>query len=436
MSGSIRRNLFWIGDYLSGNAIGQHYRELKKYNEDHVQGMDYQKAMLRALLNHAVSYSKFYSSYGNLPLDRFPVVNKSVLNQNYSQIIVDIANLPFQKGKMHIQKTSGSTGAPFAIPQDSRKRNRRIAELKYYGETVGFRSHETLCQCRVWTKWHKKNKWQSFRENIIPFNVVRMSDEVIEDLLEIVRSKKVQAIRAYASWYDSIIKYIIKSNYNIKDLKSLKVCFSSSEALDAFTQKQYKDLLGVDIVECYANEEGGVVGHQRRNDTNYYLNNASFLVEILKLDSDRPAEYGELGRVVITDLFNYAFPLIRYDTGDTAVLESGIEKSNNWPYISKLFGRKLDLVYDTSGRPIHPMSFARILKNIPGIIQWQFIQKARNDYELRLNTDKKIDYKKILDELEDVLGKECNVKILEVDEVPILESGKRKSVICDWSPSK
>lgn len=37
------------------------------------------------------------------------------------------------------------------------------------------------------------------------------------------------------------------------------------------------------------------------------------------MDSDEPAEPGELGRIVITDLFNYAFPILRYDNGDTAV---------------------------------------------------------------------------------------------------------------------
>lgn len=39
----------------------------------------------------------------------------------------------------------------------------------------------------------------------------------------------------------------------------------------------------------------------------------------LKMDSDEPAEDGELGRIVITDLYNYAFPILRYDNGDTAI---------------------------------------------------------------------------------------------------------------------
>ena len=97
------------------------------------------------------------------------MVNKAILNENRDKITIPIDKIPEQEGdKVHIQKTSGSTGTPFAIPQDTRKRNRRIAELKYFNEQVGFKSHEMLGQCRIWTKWQSKSKWQSFKENIIP----------------------------------------------------------------------------------------------------------------------------------------------------------------------------------------------------------------------------------------------------------------------------
>lgn len=433
MSGFLRRNLFWLGDRLHGSPIGKHFAELRTNNQDYKAGIVYQNERLEELLYHATAYSQFYNEYRGKGIHEFPVVNKAILNEYRNQLVIDGSHLPFQKGEMHIQRTSGSTGAPFAIPQDTRKRNRRIAELKYYGETVGFRSHEKLCQCRVWTKWHSKNRWQSYIENIIPFNVTKMDDAVIENLLRIVKEKKVKAVRAYASWFDAIIKYVMDTGYDLRNLKSLKVCFSGSEALDATTRAKFKDSLGIDIVECYANEEGGVIGHQKLCDANFYLNHASFLVEVLRLEDDSPVPYGELGRVVITDLFNYAFPLIRYDTGDTAIIEKGDKSSNYWPYLSKLFGRRLDLVFDAFGRPIHPMSFARILKNIPGIVQWQFVQKSADHYELRLNTNKKIDNDAVLDELKDILGTGANVAIVPVEEIPVLASGKRKSVLCEWN---
>ena len=47
---------------------------------------------------------------------------------------------------------------------------------------------------------------------------------------------------------------------------------------------------------------------------------------VLKLDSDEPAEPGELGRIVVTDYYNKTFPMVRYDTGDTGKMRVYYDK--------------------------------------------------------------------------------------------------------------
>jgi Coenzyme F390 synthetase len=88
-----------------------------------------QQQHLKDTLYHAVKNSPFYSVYKNCCISAFPVVNKAILNENYESICVPIEKILEQTGdKIHVQKTSGSRGIPFAIPQDNRKRQRRIAE--------------------------------------------------------------------------------------------------------------------------------------------------------------------------------------------------------------------------------------------------------------------------------------------------------------------
>ena len=356
-----------------------------------------------------------------------------ILNENKSLITVNISSIPEQETKtVHIQKTSGSTGTPFAIPQDSRKRYRRIAELKYFGEDVGFKSHEKLGQCRIWTKWQSKSKWQSFKENITPINVAKMDDDTLAYICDVVKKEKIVSMRAYASWYDKLVEYLESGKGYPKNFKSVKVVISSSEALNEDTRLKMKKLTGVPIVECYANEENGVIAQQKVGDNNYYLNNASYIFEILKLESDTPADYGELGRIVITDLYNYAFPMIRYDTGDTAILEKGNGISGGWDFISKLYGRKYDLIYDCSGKPMHPATISRCFKNFLEIKQWQFIQKGEKEYLLKLNAERSIDQNKIIQETLNIVGN-GNISIEFVDDIPVLASGKRKPVICEWN---
>lgn len=253
-----------------------------------------------------------------------------------------------------------------------------------------------------------------------------MDGETLGNLCKTIRNNKVVSMRAYASWYDKIVEYLEKNTERADDYRNVKVAISSSEALNEDTRIKMKKLTGVPIVECYASEEAGVMGQQKIDDTNYYLNHASYVFELLKLDIDELAKYGELGRIVITDLYNYAFPLIRYDTGDTAIMEKGNERSNGWDYISKLYGRKLDLVYDTKGNPTHPMNFTRVLKNIPQIIQWQLIQKEERSYHLKLNTKPGIDLVYVEKEIKTIVGDDAHITFEMVDHIPVLASGKRK----------
>ena len=432
----IKRNLFWLNDFIHGGIIRSFYNELALVNRNYEQGYTIQQESLKRILEHAKTNSEFYAKHTNVgggKITDYPVTNKYILSQNHDSVCIPSEKIPGQKDiPIHVQRTSGSTGTPFAVPQDVLKRKRRIAELKYYNAELGVLSHDMIGQCRVWTKWHSKSKWQSFRENIIPINVARMDDETCALLFSLVKENRIVLLRAYASWYDAVVNYMKSGKGKPEDLKTLRVCISSSEALNEETREGMMSLTGIPIVEAYADEEAGVMAQQRIGDTNYYLNHADYVFEFLKLDDDSPAEEGELSRIVITDLFNYAFPLIRYDTGDTAVFHRGNESSFGWTYITSLYGRRLDLVYDTDGRPVHPMSFARILKNIPGIIQWQLIQKDEKKYTVRLNMKEENSIDETLDEIRSVLGSDSEITTEYVNDIPVLASGKRKPVVCEW----
>lgn len=431
IGGFIRRTIYWTNDFFHGSPVGKHYREIRVVLNNRDEGEKMQDAALRSLLAFAKANCPFYAKYNPNDLQSFPVVNKNILISNHELVAVKAENIPEQKTKeIYVQRTSGSTGTPFAVPADTRKRNRRIAELKYFGMLGGFKSHEKLGQCRVWTKWHSKSKRQQFMENILAINISKMDNETVKNLVETVRKEHVVALLGYANWFDQVAQYLSE---NPVKLPSLKVIFTGSEMLKEQTRSELKRLIGCDVLERYSNEEQGILGQQHaKGGYEYYLNHASYFFELLKLDDDSPAEIGELGRIVITDLYNYAFPLIRYDTGDTAIMSNGNSLSNGWPYISKLYGRRLDLIFDVNGNPVQPMALARILKNLKGIIQWQFIQTGETSYKIRLNMADKTSTTECVSELQELLGENANIEIELVKEIPILASGKRKPVVNEW----
>lgn len=426
------RYTYWINDFLKGAPIGKQYRSIKFIMENKEKGEDLRQKYLNDILKHAVSHSLYYADCNPNDFKSFPIVNKNILRENYNLVKVSESNIAHQKGKMHIQHTSGSTGTPFYIPQDTRKRNRRVAELKYFGNIVGFKSHEKMVHLRIWTRWQNKSKIQSLRENIIAFDMSDLSDGKLKKLCDIIEKKKVVCLRGYASSFDLLAKYV-RDNHII--LPNLSIIIAGSEALQDSTRENVIKYIKCNIISQYANEENGILAQEGvlPDFNGFYLNHASYFFELLKLDSDEPAQYGELGRIVLTDFFNYAFPIIRYDTGDTAVFTK--DNDTSYECMEKLYGRRMDMVYTTEGIPIFPMVFCRILKYYDEIKQWQFIQKSKNHYELKVvSEDRKFSKEsEVFSELQNYLGKEAILSFNYVNEIPVLNSGKRKSVVCELS---
>jgi phenylacetate-CoA ligase len=139
-----------------------------------------------------------------------------------------------------------------------------------------------------------------------------------------------------------------------------------------------------------------------------------------------------LGRIVITDLFNYSMPMIRYDTGDIGMFENLPTKSNPFPVLKNIEGRKMDSVYDTKGKIISSfVIYFYFYKYYPLLKQHQFIQIGKKEYLIKLNTyTGSFEHEqKLIESIQEDFGKDAFVKISLVNEIPSLSSGKRKKVV-------
>lgn len=431
------RRKFWIKDFFSGSPVRKPYAEIKAFNNMRFEDAEnFRKLKLEDLLTYAQNHTQFYSKYPSLNLKDYPIMNKSTLLDRYEEICVPIEDIPGQSGRLHVQSTSGSTGTPFKIPQDYRKRQRRIAELKYFGEIVGFKSHEMLIHLRTWNRWQSKNQKQIKSENIIPFDISKMGDGELGELCRIINKNKAVCLRGYASSFDILARYMKEHNI---ECPSVRIIIAGSETLHDDVRDRVKSVMLCEIISQYANEECGILAQERvptkASDNPMYLNHANYIFECLKFDSDESAEYGELGRLVVTDFNNYAFPIIRYDTGDAAIFLEPDKYSNGFPVLGKLLGRRLDLCYTVEGKPLSPMMIGRVLKHYDQIKQWQFIQKGQKEYLLKVILRDGIEHNSLNDAvitLQESLGIDAEIKIEKVEDIPTLQSGKRKPVVNEW----
>lgn len=420
----LRKNIFFFIDFLKGGQVKKHYNEIK---QNYYNGIDEKliEDNINKLLQHAKDTTQFYSKYKNINnISDFPVVNKMTYIQNYDEFI----SHKFRDKKLHKMSTSGSTGTPFTVVQDMNKRKRVMAELIFYGEICNYKLGMKQAYFRVWTEKVKKSKLQVKKQNLVMVDISNLDDKRLSEIEhDICKSNKVKNILSYASTLDLLSKYLDEKNKKPQDF-IVKSIISSSELLQNSTRDRLKKVFGCPVISRYSNQENGILAQECINYEEFHLNNACYYFEVLKLDSDEYAEEGEIGRIVITDLFNYAMPIIRYDTGDTGVIINNSKCGIKSMVLSELYGRRVDMIYDVEGKTLSPHVITNNMWGVEGINQFTFIQENTNSYRILINTDKDINDEIIINKFKNVLGESANIYIEYVEEIPVLASGKRKYI--------
>ena len=149
---------------------------------------------------------------------------------------------------------------------------------------------------------------------------------------------------------------------------------------------------------------------------------------------DRPCGTGEAGRVVITDLQNFASPLIRYDIGDYAEVGAPCGCGRGLPTLSRVLGRERNRVIKPDGTRNWPrVHFARHDAVAP-VRQHQLIQHSLEEVEFRVVTDQALTpvqeagLKAIV---QDALGHPFNIRLAQHrTRLPRAPNGRFEEFIC------
>ena len=372
--------------------------------------------------HHASLHTDFYRGLDKD--DNFPIINKSIIKDNFEAFK---AYAGFE-GPIHTSSTSGSTGIPFSVLQDMPKRKRTIADLKVFGEMAEYPSHECMIFFRALSNAHLRSKEQEERENIFYIDSFDLGNDGLERMYAAIIEKKPRCLMSYSSTLVELARYISVNHIDEK-FDSLVSVITIGEGLSQENKLFLEKLFNCRVYRRYSDMELGIMAQDCNDGNGYKLNWGSFYFECVKLDKDEPADYGEVGRIVVTDLFNYAFPLIRYDTGDLGIMtkfEDGV------PILSDIYGRVRDIVYTVDGSMIAPAKITVSMWGIKGVKQWQFIQKDENEYVIKLNCSDTVDIDTIIHIFKGILGDTANIIPEYVDEIPCLASTKRRAVICEY----
>jgi phenylacetate-CoA ligase len=312
-------------------------------------------------------------------LSRLPVLTRRDL-QNAADLYCD--TVPAGHEPTYETQTSGSTGEPVVVRRTMRNAmdwmaasirehlwHRRDFSMPFCSIRAHF-NEPVLCQ-----DWGPPANWLFQTGPLLGIPVTTDIDRQIE----LIRDFKPHILLIYPSNLAALIN-------RGTDLPSVRQIVTTGETLSPQTRSDAGRLFGA-VADIYSSQEMGSIAIQCPDSTLYHVMGENLILEVLNGDGTACRE-GETGRVVATDLRNFATPLVRYDLGDLAEVGPPCACGRTLPTLSRIVGRERNLVLMPDGTRHWPLVGFSHFRAIAPVMQYQFIQHGRHSIEFRLVTQR------------------------------------------------
>ena len=404
---------------------------------------EYQELKLRQLISHIYYHVPYYrdvmDSLSLKPEDirtiddlrKLPVINKADVRENMH---LGIMSNNHDKRKIQKVTTSGSTGEPFTVHAEKKQLEMRAAATLRSTEWTGWRFGDR--HVRLWHKHLSMKPIEILKERLDAFFTNRkfipayeISEENLGIFLKDIMSDRPVLLDGYAESYN-IIAQCIRGGYTGHKPRGI---MSSGQTLPVESRRRIEDAFGCKVYDKYGAREfaGGVAYQCEKQDTGYHVVAECNIVEIVDIDGN-PVKPGETGFILITELNNYAMPLVRYKLGDFAVAVDQDETcacGRGLPLIGPVEGRIQATIFGVDKQLIPGTFFARLFSNYDyAIRQFQVVQAEFGEVTLKIvkanrYTDSVLE--DVLKEIKSHLGDKIKVTIEFVDVIPLGRTGKR-----------
>jgi phenylacetate-CoA ligase len=195
---------------------------------------------------------------------------------------------------------------------------------------------------------------------------------------------------------------------------------------------------GPAVFETYGSREVMLMASETEAHEGLLVQMENLIVELIVRDErgERPAEPGETGEVVVTDLHNLGMPFIRYANGDMAVAGARGTSSCGRAHqrIASVEGRVTETLYDATGGKVSGLVFN---------VMFAALGHAARQFQVVQHVDRSITLRVVPSDAwhEDVQrtaeGHAARYlpglpfKVEKVGDIPIAPGGKRQVVVVE-----
>lgn len=396
-----------------------------------------QLADLGRLLNHAYENNRFYrkrfEDHGTGPkhyrsfedFAKFPILTKDDIRENGESLISNGCS----PDRLHWRRTGGSTGVPLQLYWDDFTNMFKSVIVSRHNAWAGMYLGDR--RAALWGDTSGKltfKEWlhSKLASRTIYLDTLVMNDETILAFCNRIRRFKPRTLMGHAH---SIFFFadFLRSN-NISDIR-FEGIVSTAETLFPEERRVIEDVFGKVLFDRYGCEELSLIASECEAHDGLHIAAEMLYVEVLDGDENTP------GRLVITDLTNYAMPFIRYEVGDLATTKSGpCSCGRGLPRLGKVVGRSTDFLYTPDGRSISGVSILDTFTiHIPGFKQVQVIQEELDELTFKIvkgNDFSQASLDLLAEKVPRFFGTGMKYQVEFVDRIPMTRRGKFQFSIC------
>ncbi len=401
-------------DFLTGYNISRELvKSLDQDSWDRKQILQDQARKFSRLISIAVT-SEFYGNFQNKDLHEFPIMDRSVFKNNQERILTRY------KGSSIIQHTSGSTGNPVTLYITKEmllaKRTSHQKMLAWYGlkrESPEFKIGGVKESFNTVLYYYLKNKRY--------FNSFQIRADDMDHITKTYNRFKPSLLYGYPSAMYHFIRFSERVGMKLHEPELIT---THAENLDQEVKAKLRSTFpSAKIANQYWATEANIA--ETCPHGSLHLDEDTLICEVVDLNENGT------GDLLITNLYSYKQPIIRYRLGDRIKL-SGQECTcgRKSRVIELIEGREMDklILPDKRVFPVTAIYLSRFADNI---LTYQLMYyKNRGTIEFRfvpVDEKKPIDEPGIIHYFRKDFG--LSVSFRKYQGVPLTKGGKFRKLI-------
>jgi phenylacetate-CoA ligase len=409
--------------------------------------LELQNKRLRCLISHVYDnvpyYNRVFRDRTLRPQDiketqdlvKLPELNKHLVRRNFA----DMKSRLIPVKEMLRTATSGSTGEPFIFYSTKEDQlNWGYARALRVKGWVGYNLGDKTVFLREARK-HVLNEIKiiqsvrPFLERSLEIDPASMSMQNISCYIQKIEKFNPRFISGYPSAIYLLARFI-KSQVK-PGFRPIAVLADGEQLFDHH-RGLIEEVFGCRVYNTYSSWEMYDIACECPEHNGLHIAAEDIILEIVD-DSGTPVPAGKEGRILLTNLHNYAMPLIRYEIGDRGVLsDRDCPCGRGLPLLAAVNGRICDVIVTRSKGPVSGMSLPWDFLAEWGVEQFQIVQDDVDKLVIRVvitNAGSRQQVAELTQEIKrqymPILGIDMDISLEQVNQILPTSSGKRKVVM-------